>query len=118
MRERYRGPGSRELGRTNHEQEPLSQSHTASMSKLQAVGRPEELKAVVGWLLDIRDLLLSLSGDKFKECYSYVQLMTLVSSQKCTGCKLRTLSCGIHYPGGPPALPGKDPKLALSSQRL
>jgi hypothetical protein len=48
------------VSRPPHAQESVLRGHPASFSKLLAEGRLEEIKTILGWILDTRRLLLSL----------------------------------------------------------
>ncbi len=54
------------LGRPLHASEPIIQKWLLSLSKFAAEGRPEEIKIVLGWSLDTRQLLISLAQNTNK----------------------------------------------------
>ena len=52
-------------GRTPQEIEPLTRTHLASIAKLTAEGRLEELKTTLGWDINTRSLTVSLPSHKY-----------------------------------------------------
>jgi hypothetical protein len=85
------------LGRPNAEQEPLSRSHLVSLSKLIAEGRLEEIKVILGWALDTRRLILSLSKEKFDEWSRDISHM--ISNKSTTGRTITTTVGRLNHVG-------------------
>jgi hypothetical protein len=47
--------------------DPLPRNKIISLKKQKTKGRMEEIKTVLGWILNIRQLLISLPTDKYKQ---------------------------------------------------
>jgi hypothetical protein len=47
--------------------DPLPHNKIISLKKQKTKGRMEEIKTVLGWILNIRQLLISLPTDKYKQ---------------------------------------------------
>jgi hypothetical protein len=72
-----------------HAKEPVLRNHLASVSKLLADGRLEEVKTILGWTLDTRRLLLSLQTDKHKLWSAGIRKM--ITDKSSRGDKLNTV---------------------------
>jgi hypothetical protein len=83
------------VSRPPHEQEPVLRGHLASFSKLLAEGRLEEVKTILGWILDTRRLLLSLPPDKYKEWSA--DIVKMISSRSSTGDKIQQLVGRLNH---------------------
>jgi hypothetical protein len=70
------------LGRPLHASEPIIQKWLLSLSKFAAEGRPEEIKIVLGWSLDTRQLLISLP--EYKQIVWKDQIQTILKESKTT----------------------------------
>ena len=70
------------LGRPLHENEPIIRKWLLSLSKFSAEGQPEEIKIVLGWLLDTRRLLVSLP--EYKHSVWTEQIETVLRENKTT----------------------------------
>jgi hypothetical protein len=70
------------LGRPLHASEPIIRKWLLSLSKFAAEGRPEEIKIVLGWLLDTRQLLISLP--EYKQIVWKDQIQTILKESKAT----------------------------------
>lgn len=54
------------FGRPIDDRDPIQRKHLASLSKLAAEGRMQEIQILLGWKVDTRKLEVSLPFDKFK----------------------------------------------------
>jgi hypothetical protein len=70
------------LGRPLHASEPIIRKWLLSLSKFAAEGRPEEIKIVLSWLLDRRQLLISLP--EYKQVVWKDQIQTILKQSKAT----------------------------------
>jgi hypothetical protein len=70
------------LGRPLHASEPIIRKWLLSLSKFAAGGRPEEIKIVLGWLLDTRQRLISLP--EYKQIVWKDQIQTILKESKAT----------------------------------
>jgi hypothetical protein len=70
------------LGRPPHASEPIIRKWLLSLSKFAAKGRPGEIKIVLGWLLDTRQLLISLP--EYKQIVWKDQIQTILKESKAT----------------------------------
>jgi hypothetical protein len=77
------------LGRPLHASEPIIQKRLLSLAKFAADGRPEEIKIVLGWCLNTRQLLVSLP-----ECKQVIwkdQIQNVLNESNATLAELKNI---------------------------
>jgi len=75
--------------------EPIPRQELLSIAKLLAEGSPEEIQAVLGWILDTRRLLVSLPTDKTNAWLS--DLEAVIRRRRCTIGDLETLVGRLNH---------------------
>jgi hypothetical protein len=83
------------LGRPLHNSKPIIQKWLLSLSKFAAEGQPKEIKIVLGWCLDTRQLLVSLP--EYKQVVWKDQIKTILKENKVTLAELKNFKGRLTY---------------------
>jgi hypothetical protein len=77
------------LGRPLHNNEPIARKWLLSLSKFSAEGQPKEIKIVLGWQLNTRELLVSLP--EYKHSVWTRQIQVTLDKKKATLAELENI---------------------------
>jgi hypothetical protein len=83
------------LGRPLHASEPIIRKWLLSLTKFAAKGRPKEIKIVLGWLLDTRQLLVLLP--EYKQIVWKDQIQTILKESKATLEELENIKGRLNH---------------------
>jgi hypothetical protein len=85
------------LERPVHDNEPIMREHLLSLKKFAAEGRLEEIKIILGWVIDTRRLRVSLPDYKVK---AWTQsILDILKTGKATLAELETLVGRLNHIG-------------------
>jgi antitoxin component of MazEF toxin-antitoxin module len=81
------------ISRPLYKNDPAPRNEMISLKKFRAKGRMEEIKKILGWIVNTHSSTIALPLDKHSKWTAYIE--TIISTGKCNLCRQHPTQCGL-----------------------